>query len=525
MHRRVVALRPGRDVALGGGLLARRPGGQRQQHDDGEQRRDDGACEDHQPRRRASGDRVASGRACGRTMGCPRTYRRHFLTTRVQPRVPVTAIDIVILVFAAFFALVGFARGFLIGALSLAGFAGGAYLGTRFGPQLLEEGNASPYAPLFGLLGALVGGVILSAGAEGIAGAAAVGHPLAGASRRSTALLGAPAGDRARARPRLARRASSPCRPPACASTRKTIQRSAILQGSTRPCRRIACSRRSPASTRSRASPARTSTSRRRAPRSRVIPTSRRPAARSCASVELLRARRGRLGLGRRRRLVVTNAHVVAGSGTLSVAAQRLGRPARCDRDRLRPATTTSRCCACRRSTAPPLDFAREVKVTEPGAVLGFPLNGPVPDPPGADRRDGPGARQQRLRDAARAAHVTQFRADVQPGNSGGPIVDVAGRVSGTVFSKLVGSCRGWLRGPQRRRARRAGRRARAGRYRSLRRVGRRRRSVGALPCAPCPSQRHSSSPRSHPSAVTSPACCRARFRSRRATSRAPSMS
>ena len=82
-----------------------------------------------------------------------------------------TAIDIVIIVFAAFFALVGFSRGFLIGALSLVGFAGGAYLGTRFGPQLLEEGNASPFAPLFGLLGALVGGVILSAGAEGIAGA------------------------------------------------------------------------------------------------------------------------------------------------------------------------------------------------------------------------------------------------------------------------------------------------------------------------------------------------------------------
>jgi S1-C subfamily serine protease len=35
---------------------------------------------------------------------------------------------------------------------------------------------------------------------------------------------------------------------------------------------------------------------------------------------------------------------------------------------------------------------------------------------------------------------VTQFRAAVKPGNSGGPIVDVAGRVSGTVFSKLVGS-------------------------------------------------------------------------------------
>jgi S1-C subfamily serine protease len=39
---------------------------------------------------------------------------------------------------------------------------------------------------------------------------------------------------------------------------------------------------------------------------------------------------------------------------------------------------------------------------------------------------------------------VTAVRADVKPGNSGGPIVDVAGRVSGTVFSKLVGSNGGY---------------------------------------------------------------------------------
>ena len=55
-----------------------------------------------------------------------------------------TAIDILIIVFAALFGLIGFARGFLIGALSLVGFAGGAYLGTRFGPHLLEEATRRP---------------------------------------------------------------------------------------------------------------------------------------------------------------------------------------------------------------------------------------------------------------------------------------------------------------------------------------------------------------------------------------------
>lgn len=82
----------------------------------------------------------------------------------------VTLLDLAIVVFAVLFGLIGIARGFLIGALSLAGFAGGAWLGTHFGPDLLGIDNTSPYAPLFGLFGAVVAGTILSAGAEGIAG-------------------------------------------------------------------------------------------------------------------------------------------------------------------------------------------------------------------------------------------------------------------------------------------------------------------------------------------------------------------
>ena len=81
-----------------------------------------------------------------------------------------TAVDYVIIGFAVVFGLVGFARGFLVGVLSLAGFVAGAYIGTRFGPQLLSDGNESPYAPLFGLLGAVIAGTIISAGAESMAG-------------------------------------------------------------------------------------------------------------------------------------------------------------------------------------------------------------------------------------------------------------------------------------------------------------------------------------------------------------------
>jgi S1-C subfamily serine protease len=58
----------------------------------------------------------------------------------------------------------GFSRGLVRGALSLLGFALGAYLGARLAPTLLSEG--SPYAPLVALGGALLAGTLLSGVAE-----------------------------------------------------------------------------------------------------------------------------------------------------------------------------------------------------------------------------------------------------------------------------------------------------------------------------------------------------------------------
>src|ERR671919_123846 len=60
----------------------------------------------------------------------------------------------------------GYAQGLIVGALSLVGFAGGAFLGSRLGPLLLEEGSQSPYAPLFALIGALLVGGVLASGLE-----------------------------------------------------------------------------------------------------------------------------------------------------------------------------------------------------------------------------------------------------------------------------------------------------------------------------------------------------------------------
>ena len=75
-----------------------------------------------------------------------------------------TAVDWVIVAFTALLAFYGYVQGFIVGVLSLVGFALGAFLGTRLGPLLLSGGSHSQYAPLFGLLGALLAGGVLASG-------------------------------------------------------------------------------------------------------------------------------------------------------------------------------------------------------------------------------------------------------------------------------------------------------------------------------------------------------------------------
>ncbi len=79
-----------------------------------------------------------------------------------------TGLDWVIVGLVLLLAMFGWAQGFVAGALALAGFALGAWAGTRLGPLLLPEGAESPYAPAFGLLGALVAGAAVAAGLEGL---------------------------------------------------------------------------------------------------------------------------------------------------------------------------------------------------------------------------------------------------------------------------------------------------------------------------------------------------------------------
>src|ERR1700722_11697065 len=79
-----------------------------------------------------------------------------------------TRLDWIIVGFAGLLALFGFRRGFIVAVLSFGGFAIGSFIGTRLGPLLLSQGSSSPYAPAFGLVGALLAGAILATGLEGV---------------------------------------------------------------------------------------------------------------------------------------------------------------------------------------------------------------------------------------------------------------------------------------------------------------------------------------------------------------------
>ncbi|HUR86028.1 MAG TPA: MarP family serine protease [Solirubrobacteraceae bacterium] len=351
-----------------------------------------------------------------------------------------TPLDFIIIVFAAFFALVGFARGFLIGALSLAGFAAGAYLGTRFGPQLLSEGNRSPFAPLFGLLGALIGGTLLSAGAEGIAGAMR-GAMVSPAARGIDGLLGSVLAI-ALALGIAWLLSVIVLQTPGIRDYRRTIQRSAILQelNEILPSDQVlkALARFDPFP-------------RVTGPDAGVGPprsaAARDPAVQA-AGDSVVQILGNSCGLGVTGSgwvvsagIVVTNAHVVAGQDAGDTVVRR--------RDRGERFSATAIAFDPRNDVAvlrvpslpaPPLSFAREVKVSEPGAVLGYPLSGPFDIRAARIGRTRTALTQDAYGRRLVRRKITAFRGNVQPGNSGGPIVDVAGRVSATVFAKSTGS-------------------------------------------------------------------------------------
>ncbi len=77
--------------------------------------------------------------------------------------------DWAIVAFIIAFGLWGYRQGLIVGALTLVGFAAGAFAGSRIGPPLLSQGAESPYTPLCAALGALVAGALTAIAVESFA--------------------------------------------------------------------------------------------------------------------------------------------------------------------------------------------------------------------------------------------------------------------------------------------------------------------------------------------------------------------
>jgi trypsin-like peptidase/colicin V production protein len=349
----------------------------------------------------------------------------------------VTALDWIIIAFTGLMAVWGYAQGLIVGALSLAGFAGGAFLGSRLGPLLLAEGSESPYAPLFALIGALMLGGILASGLE------LLGFHLRHRLGERLGVLDGVAGSVLVACLGLGLAwiaGAVALQTPGARELREPIQRSAILSELNEhlpPSGPIlqALARFDPFPQID-------------GPRPNVPP----PDSRIARDPEVQRAGRSVVrvlgtacGLGVQGSgwvagdgVVVTNAHVVAGQDDTTVQiqgegdrldAQAIWFDSRNDLALLRVPGVAG---------TPGLGLRPGAPEGTSAAILGFPEDGPYDVRPGRVGQTATVVSQDSYGRGPVRRTITSLRGLVRQGNSGGPMVDGAGRVATTIFAATV---------------------------------------------------------------------------------------
>ena len=90
-------------------------------------------------------------------------------------------------------------------------------------------------------------------------------------------------------------------------------------------------------------------------------------------------------------------------------------------------------------SGTPPLGLDVNAAVGTSAAILGFPENGPFDVRAGRLGRTGTVISQDAYGRGPTRRSITALRGKVRSGNSGGPMVDAAGKVVTTVFAATVG--------------------------------------------------------------------------------------
>jgi S1-C subfamily serine protease len=353
----------------------------------------------------------------------------------------VSTLDWVIVAFTVLLAVYGYLQGFIVGALSLLGFAVGAFLGARLAPLVLSSGSRSPYAPLLGLLGGLLAGGVLASGLEGL-GARARSALRIPALRTVDGLLGA--GLTACVGLAIAWIVGAVAlQSTSSLRLRDDVQHSTILAALDSllpPSGPIlnALARIDPLP--SVHGPAADVP----APTSGILAAPRvRAAGRSVVRVFGTACGLGIEGSGwvAAPGVVVTNAHVVAGENDTEVQVGGVGAglPAHVidfdphdDISLLRVDGLAPRA----------LPLATQPEAGASAAILGYPLDGNFDAEPGRVGQTSIVSTQDAYGAGPVVRSITSLRGRVRPGNSGGPMIDAHGRVVATVFAALTGTSR-----------------------------------------------------------------------------------
>jgi S1-C subfamily serine protease len=350
-----------------------------------------------------------------------------------------TTLDWLILLFVLVLGLFGLRQGFIVGVLSFGGFAIGAFVGTRLGPLLLPQGSASPYAPAFGLVGALLAGAILATGLEGV-----------GWRLRRTTLLVPGVGLLDRTLGALLSAAvglgvvwivaAVAAQIPTATQLRADIQRSEILgelNALLPPSGPVlnALARLDPIPSLPGPLPALTAPPPRIAHDPAVLAASR-------SVVRVLGTACGLAiegsGWVARPEVVLTNAHVVAGESDTTVEVE--GRPPGLPAQAIAFDPTYD--LAVLRVPGlelPTLSLAPSPASGAAGAILGYPENGPFDVQAGRIGATEQVLTQNAYGQGSVSRLLTPLRGLVRPGNSGGPVVDDQGTVLTTVFAGTTG--------------------------------------------------------------------------------------